>query len=344
MIASPLPDELAQRIAGVDDRVRLLHDPTVLPPQRWSGDIAGDPSFERDGPAARRWAELLAEADVLYGIPGATGRGLVEALRAAPRVSWVQARNAGAGEQLADALALDATAVRDVTVTSVSGIHAAPLAEFALLGLLAFAKRLPQLQRDKARRTWPDVKPTMGMLAGRTVLVVGLGEIGVEVARRAGALGMRVLGVRRTGAEVPGVDEVATPDRLAELAARAHAIVVTLPLTGATHGLVDRAVLAALRPGAVVVNVGRGAVIDEQALIDALRDGRLAGACLDVFAEEPLPPKSPLWALDNVIISPHVAARTEDEDANAVALFADNLRRHLDGAPLRNRVDPERQY
>ena len=344
MIASPLSGKLAQQIAGVDERVRLLYDPSVLPPQRWSGDIAGDPNFERDAAATRRWSELLADADVLYGIPGGTGRGLVEALRAAPNVRWVQARNAGAGEQLGEALALDAAALRDVSVTSVSGIHAAPLAEFAMLGLLAFAKRLPELERNKARRAWPDVKPTMGMLAGRTVLVVGLGEIGVEVARRAGALGMRVLGVRRTAEAMPGVDEVATPDRLAELAARADALVVTLPLTGETNGLVDRDVLAALRAGAVVVNVGRGAVIDEAALIDALRDRRLAGACLDVFAEEPLPPDSPLWALDNVIVSPHVAARTEDEDANAVALFADNLRRHLDGAPLRNRVDPERLY
>jgi glyoxylate/hydroxypyruvate reductase len=226
----------------------------------------------------------------------------------------------------------------------VSGIHAQPLAEFALLGLLAFAKRLPELERGKARRAWPDIKPTMGVLEGRTVLVVGLGAIGVAFARLARALGMRVLGVKRTPVEVPGVDEVAAPDRLADLAREADALVVTTPLTDDTRGLVDRAALAALRPGAVVVNVGRGAVVDEAALVDALRDGHLAGACLDVFAEEPLPDDSPLWALDNVILSPHVAARTDDEDDRAVELFADNLRRHLDRTPLRNRVDPDRLY
>jgi phosphoglycerate dehydrogenase-like enzyme len=344
MIATPLSAELAERVAEVDARVRLLYDPPLLPPSRWSGDVTGDPSFARDAAGERRWAELLAGADVLFGVPGNTGSGLIEALRAAPRVRWVQARNAGAGEQLGAALALEPGLLRDVTVTSVSGIHAGPLAEFALLGVLAFAKRLPELERDKARRAWPDVKPTMGVLAGRTVLVVGLGAIGLEFARLARALGMRVLGIKRTPEELPGVDEVAPPDRLAELARRADALVVTLPLTDGTRGLVDRATLAALRPGAVVVNVGRGAVIDEPALIDALRGRRLAGACLDVFAEEPLPAASPLWTLDNVILSPHVAARTDDEDDRAVELFADNLRRHLDGAPLRNRVDPSRLY
>ena len=344
MIASPLPAELVQRVADADARVELLYDASVLPAQRWSGDITGDPAFVRAAATERRWAELLARADVLYGIPGNTGAELVETLRSAPRVRWVQARSAGAGEQLGDAIALDPARLRDVAVTSVSGIHAGPLAEFALLGLLAFAKRLPELARDKAGRAWPDVKPTMRVLAGRTVLVVGLGEIGLEVARLAGAFGMHVVGVRRTAEAVPGVDEVATPDRLTELAARADALVVTLPLTEATTGLVDRGALAALRPGAVVVNVGRGAVIDEAALVGGLRDGRLAGAALDVFAQEPLPPDSPLWSLDNVILSPHVAARTDDEDANAVALFADNLRRHLDGAPLRNVLDSERLY
>ena len=184
----------------------------------------------------------------------------------------------------------------------------------------------------------------MRVLAGRTVLVVGLGAIGLEVARIAGALGMRVLGVKRTPADVPGVDEVGDPGRIAELAARADDLVVTLPLTDATRGLVDAATLRALRPGGVVANVGRGAVIDEAALVDALRDGHLAGACLDVFTEEPLPQDSPLWELDNVIIAPHDAARTDHEDADAADVFADNLRRRVAGEPLRNVVDPEHRY
>jgi phosphoglycerate dehydrogenase-like enzyme len=241
MIVTPLPADLAQRVADVDERIRLLYDPSVLPPSRWPGDVTGHPGFERDLARERRWAELLADADVLFGVPGNSGTGLVETLRAAARVRWVQARNAGAGEQLGAVLALEPALVRDVTMTSVSGIHAGPLAEFALLGLLAFAKRLPELERDKARRAWPDVKPAMGVLAGRTVLVVGLGAIGVAFARMAAPLGMHVLGVKRTPGDVPGLD-------------------------------------------------------------------------------------------------------ADDEDDRAVGLFADNLRHHLDGTPLRNRVDPDRLY
>jgi phosphoglycerate dehydrogenase-like enzyme len=344
MIASPLPAPLAETVAQVDPRVRLLYDADVLPAQRWPGDVSGDPTFRRDADAERRWRELLARADVLYGIPGNTGRGLVDALRAAPRARWVQARNAGAGEQVREALALDAAALRDVQVTSVSGIHARALAEFALLGILAFAKNLPALTAAKGRRAWADAKPTVRVLSDQTVVVVGLGAIGLEVARLAGALGMRVLGVKRTPGPVAGVAEVAPPEGLAGLAVQADALVVTLPLTEASRGLVDAAVLAALPSRAVVVNVGRGAVIDEPALIAALRERRLAGAALDVFAEEPLPVASPLWELDNVIVSPHVAARVEDEDAQAVGVLAGNLRRRLDGAPLRNRVDPEQGY
>ena len=344
MIATPLSAELADRVAAVDERIELRYDPELLPPGRWPGDIEGDPAFARDAAGERRWRELLDGAEVIYGIPRGSGAELVETLRAAPQARWVQARNAGAGEQLGAALALDAEALRDVELTNVSGIHARPLAEFALFGLLAFAKRLPELERDKAARTWPEIKPMMRELAGRTVLVVGLGAIGLDVARLAGAFGMRVIGVKRTPEPVEGVDEVGPPDRLAELAARADALVVTLPGTDATRGLVDAEVLGALRPGGVVVNVGRGPVIDEAALIEALRDGRLAGACLDVFEQEPLPADSPLWTLDNVILCQHVAARTEDEDAKAVEVFADNLRRRLAGEPLRNRVDPAQLY
>jgi phosphoglycerate dehydrogenase-like enzyme len=331
-------------VAAVDERIELRYDPALLPPSRWAGDITGDPGFARGDEAEARWRGLVAGADVVYGIPGSSGAGLAALLADAPRVRWVQARNAGAGEQLAAALALAPERVRAVTVTSVSGIHARPLAEFALLGLLAFAKRLPELERDKAARRWPDEQAPMRVLAGRTVVVAGLGAIGRDVARLAGALGMRVLGIKRTPGAVEGVEAVATPDELPALAAGADALVVTLPLTGDTRGLVGEEALAALAPGAVVVNVGRGAVLDEGALVAALRERRLGGACLDVFAAEPLPADSPLWTLDNVIVSPHVAARTDGEDADAVALFTDNLRRRLAGEPLRNVVDPDRLY
>lgn len=345
MVASPLRPELAQRIAAVDPRVELLYDPAVLPAQRFPGDVSGDRGFTPDsGP----WRELLARADVLYGVPGGSGRQLAEALAHAPHVRWVQARNAGAGEQVAAALAADPHALDGVVVTAARGVHGGPLAEFALLGLLAFAKRLPALEQGRRERAWPAQRTPSRTLRGQTLLLLGLGGLGAEVARLAAAFGMRVLGVRRRplapGETVAHVEEVHPPSALAELAPRADALVVTLPHTPESEGLVSAEVLGALREGAVVVNVGRGAVIDEPALVARLQDGHLGGAALDVFAQEPLPPESPLWALPNVILSPHAAALTEDEDERTLEVFAENLRRWLAGEPLRHEVDVRAGY
>jgi phosphoglycerate dehydrogenase-like enzyme len=152
---------------------------------------------------------------------------------------------------------------------------------------------------------------------------------------------MRVVGFRRSAGDPPPFTDEAHPaERLRDLAGQADALVVTLPLTDETAGLVDRATIERLRPGCVVVNVGRGGVVDEAALVDALRGGRLAGAALDVFASEPLPPQSPLWDLPNVLVSPHGAALSAHENERIVDLFVDNLRRFLGGAPLRNVIEP----
>lgn len=340
LIASPLDTQLASRIAGADERIELLYDPAVVPASRYMGDIAGD-----FAPDPARWAELLGGAEVLFGIPASSPQGLVDALRGGPGLRWVQARNAGAGQEVARALEIDRAALERVVITTASGVHAGPLAEFALLGLLAFAKRLPRMQRDKAQRFWPPQEQPSGELRGQTLLIVGAGAIGTEIARLAKAFGMAVLGVKRdVGEPVEHVDELHPVDRLAELAGRADALACVLPGTDATWHLIDAEVFAAVKPGAVIVNVGRGTAVDEDALVDALRDGRLAGAALDVFEHEPLSPESPLWALENVIISPHDTARVPGEEARQVELFCDNLRRYLAGEDLRNRVDLERLY
>lgn len=340
LVASPLGEALADRIERADEGIELLYDPAVVPVARFTGDIAGD-----FAPDPARWAELLGRAEVLFGIPGSSAEALVDAIRGGPRLRWVQARNAGAGQQVAQALGLDRTALERVAVTTASGVHAGPLAEFALFGLLAFAKRLPTLQRDKGRRHWPDREQLSGELRGQTLLVVGVGAIGVEVARLAKAFGMRVLGVKRDVSEpVEHLDELHRIEALHELAGRADAVVCGLPGTEATRGLLDAGLFAALKPGAVFVNVGRGTVVDEHALVDALRDGTLAGAALDVFEHEPLPPESPLWELENVIVSPHNTARVPAEVERQVELFCDNLRRYRTGEELRNRVDLELLY
>jgi len=185
----------------------------------------------------------------------------------------------------------------------------------------------------------------MGELADRTVLVVGLGSIGAEVARLAKALGMHVIAVNRSSrADVPDVDEVRPSRFLADVLPLAHALVLTLPLTEETRGMIDAQAMSRMRNDAILVNVGRGGVVDEEALVEALAGGRLAGAVLDVFSTEPLPRESPLWALPNVLVSPHTAALSVHENERIVALFSENLRRYLVGDDLISRVDPTLFY
>ena len=342
-IATPLAEDLVERLRGVDGRLEIVHEPELLPPPRYPSDHRGDDAFRRTPEQERRFEELVAAAEVLFGIPGDTPEGLAWAFAVSPRLRFVQATAAGAGEQVrASGVAPDELA--RVAVATSSGVHAGPLAEWALFGLLAFKKELPRLLDDKARGRWPG-HYAVPELAGSTLLVAGVGAIGAEVARLASAFGMRVLGVKRHPDDpVPHVESMHGPEELPRLAREADAIVVTLPLTDETRGLVDRKTIESLREGAVFVNIGRGAVVDEDALVDALRSGRLAGAALDVVSQEPLPPSSPLWALDNVILSPHTAALSVRENARIVDLFADNLRRFLAGEPIRNRVRPSVFY
>jgi phosphoglycerate dehydrogenase-like enzyme len=340
MIASPLEEELAGLVAAADPRVELLFDPALLPPARYPGDHAGDPGFRRDRDAEARWRAMLDRAEVLFGIPGDSADALAGLFAGAPRLRWVHATSAGAGELVRRA-GLGRDALDRVVVTTSSGVHAVPLAEFAVLGMLAVAKDLQGLIAGRRARSWPTVRRPLRELHGQTLVLLGLGEIGRETARLGKALGMRTVGVRRSaGPPPPYTDEVHGPERLPELAGRADAMVVSLPLTEATAGLVDKAIIGRLPPGCIFVNVGRGGVVDEEALVEALRGRRIAGAVLDVFATEPLPPESPLWTLPNVVVSPHAAALSERENERIVELFVANLRRFLDGRPLVNTVEP----
>ena len=344
MIASPLEAELVARIRVAEPRAEVLYEPDLMPPARYPADHRGDPSFERDAEGEARWRALLGRAEVLFGVPGDSAEGLAEVVNGLPRLRWVHATSAGAGEQVRKA-ELSPEALERVTITTSSGVHAVPLAEFAVLGLLAVAKELPRLVADQRARAWPEVHTPLRELSGQTLFLVGLGEIGREVARLAKALGMRTVGFRRTEGPPPdGVDEVHGPQRLTELAGQADAMVVSLPMTEQTAGLIDRATIERLPASCIFVNVGRGGVVDEPALIDALRDRRIAGAVLDVFATEPLPEDSPLWTLDNVLVTPHAAALSARENERITELFTDNLRRFLDGEPLRKVVEPGVYY
>jgi phosphoglycerate dehydrogenase-like enzyme len=323
VIATPLEEELVARLRAVDDRLDIRHEPDLLPPPRYPSDHVGEASFRRTPDQEERFAELVAGAEVLLGYPREDPAQIAWAVRTAPGLRFVQAMYAGAGQQLA-AARLTREELDRIQWTSSAGVHAIPLAEFALLGILAFTKRLPRLAADQRAHRW-DHYPN-DELTGKTLLVVGLGAIGREVARLAEAFGMRVTSVRRHEGDLD-----------AELA-EADAVVVTLPLTDETRGLVSRERIALLKEGAIFVNVGRGGVVDEEALADALRSGRLRGAALDVFATEPLPDGSPLWDLENVLVSPHTAALSFRENERIVELFAENLRRYLAGDELLSRI------
>lgn len=341
-VAVPLEPELVRRIEAIDAPIEVLHDPGLLPPARFPGDHAGVPGFVRDAESDARYAAMLGGAEVLFGIPGDSPEGLRAAVRSNGRLRWVQATAAGAGEQVR-AAKLTEGELRRVAVTSAGGVHAGPLAEFSMLGLLAFARGLPRLLADQRDHRWGHYP--VEELRGATLLVLGLGQIGVEVARLASAFGMKVLAINRRGeSDSPYVSEVHSPEALMSLLPRADVVVITLPLTDATRGLLDAHAIERMKDGAILVNVGRGRVVDEQALVSALRAGKLAGAALDVFATEPLPADSPLWDLPNVLISPHTAALSWRENERIVRLFAENVGRYLAGEQLRNRVDPVHFY
>jgi phosphoglycerate dehydrogenase-like enzyme len=341
-VATPLSEELCGLVERLEPRVQVLCDQELLPPVRYPADHSGDPSFTRTAQQRRRFEALLDSAEALFGIPDHEPAALHRAVAANPRLRWVHTMAAGGGAQVKAAGLTDEQLARVLFTTS-AGVHAGPLTEFVLLGLLAGAKNLPRLLADKQRHDWP-ARWLMGQLREQTVLIVGLGGIGREVARLLAAMGTRVIGTSRRGEPVDGVTELVHPDELRSAAARVDGIVVTLPGTAATEKLIDAEVLAAVAPGTTLVNVGRGTVIDEPALVAALGDGRVGFAALDVFAAEPLDPASPLWDLPNVLISPHNATLTGAENRRIVELFADNAGRLLDGRPLRNRVDTVEFY
>lgn len=342
VVATPLDEALCERIEAAEPRIELVRDQSLLPPMRWAADHPGDPSFQRTPEQQQAFEALLRSADALYGFPDESPAALARTVRANPRLRWVQAMAAGAGSQL-KAADLTREELDRIVVTTSAGVHGAPLAEFAVFGVLAGAKTLPRLLRQQARKEWTG-RWCMKQVSEMTVIVLGLGAIGQQTVSRLAALGASVIGVNRTPVEAEGLAELIGPEQLIEAIPRADALVVALPGTAATHQLVSAEVLARVRPGIIVVNVGRGTVIDEAALIGALESGRVGYAALDVFHDEPLPQDSPLWSHPNVLVSPHTAGLNEAEDRLIADLFVTNATRLLDGEPLLNVVDTVEFY
>ncbi len=254
---------------------------------------------------------------------------LTELWRELGNVRWIHTLAAGV-----ESLPFDLLRRSEVVVTNSRGLYADALGEFAIAAMLWFAKDLRRLIRNQNERRWEpyDVQ----RLEGRTVGIIGYGGIGHAVARRAGALGMHVLTTRRRR-------ELGDPT-IEEVIGESHYVVMCVPLTPSTRRLMSRERIAAMKLEAVFINIGRGGTVDEEALLDALRNHRIRGAALDVFDVEPLPPEHPLWQLDNVLISPHTADHTDDAHERAMNFFIENLRRFRAGESLENVVDKIEQY
>ena len=263
-------------------------------------------------------------------------RQFFSVLRKAPGLKWLHVFNAGVDHPVyAEMLA------RGVRLTTSSGSTAEPIAQTAITGLLMLARNFPRWLEDQKNRVWnpmrvPDVPRD---LRGQTALILGLGKIGNEIARLARALGLHVVGVRRGGKKSDDdVDELHPPSALNELLPRTDWLVVACPLTPETRGMINADVLARLPRGARIINIARGEIMDETALTAALESGHLAGAYLDVFEKEPLPPESPLWSIPNVLVSPHNSAAASGNTQRVNGIFFDNLGRWNRGEALVNEV------
>ena len=283
-------------------------------------------------------AELEARLDDIEAAVGSFPRDL---LARAPNLKWYQQWGAGADWLLN----YPDLAQKDFTLTNVSGIHEIPIGEQIMAYLLAFARGFPRMVRAQLKKTWSQNESTTFELAGKTMLLLGTGAIGAYTAKLAQTFGVRVVGVRRNPEKrVEHISEmVALGDLHAALPA-ADFVVLTLPLTKDTRHLVGEAELQKMKKTAILVNIGRGGLVDEEALVRALQEGTIAGAGLDVFETEPLPEDSPLWEMENVIITPHMAGDTPHYDERALEIFLENLRRYVKGEPLTHVVDKQLGY
>jgi len=324
LVTMPFPEPLLARIRAVAPEIRVA----------------------RDEPERADYSDV----DVLYAM------SLPRKVAEAPRLKWVQLHMAGPDSLHEHPIYTDSA----VALTTTSGVHAATIAEYAITVLLALAHRVPRMIEWKARGGWPQDAERWPLFVptevrGATLGLIGYGSIGRELARIAKtAFGMKILACKRDPSQRrdPGYCRAGTgdpegllpdawlgPDRLYELLAGSDVVVICAPLTRETRRVFDAAAFRAMKPSAYFINVGRGGSVDETALVQALREGRIAGAAIDVFAQEPPAQGHPLYALENVIVSPHVSGFLPTYDEHCTDLFAENLRRYLAGRPLLNLVD-----
>jgi phosphoglycerate dehydrogenase-like enzyme len=291
------------------------------------------------GDSTAEFAQAAGDAEIILNWSGSLAL-LREVFLISPRVRWIHSRSAGLEQMLFPELVAS-----NVIVTNGSGVFSPSLGEFALAAILYFAKDLRRMIRNQMSGVWEQFDVTM--VSGQTLGIVGYGSIGRAVATRASALGMHVLGLRRVSQasnEDPLIDRVYAPEELLEMLRRCDYVVVTVPLTEQTRGLVGDIEFAVMKKNAVVINLGRGPTVEESAMIKALSQGRIRGAALDVFDQEPLPQGHPFYSLENVLLSPHCADHTPDWLDDAMRFFLEQLERYRRGETLLNVVNKTSGY
>ena len=339
-ITTPVEPEIVVRIrAAAGDRVEIIAEPDLWPPLRYVADHKGKDGFKRTPEQEARWRQHLGRAEIMWDFPPDAAD-----LAHAPNLKWVQTTSSGVGQmvkKLGDRAA-------KLLVTTARGVHAQPLAEFVFLSLLTHIKRLDFLKKEQQAHRWE--RYCGDELAGKTLVVIGAGQVGGRIAEIGKAFGMRVLaGVRSASperAKAMGVDAVFPPDRLRSVLPEADAVVLIAPHTPETDNMIDAGAFDLMKHGVVFVNIGRGLCVDENAMIERLRTGKIGFAALDVARIEPLPASSPLWDMPNVLISPHSASTVGAENARIADIFCHNLACYLEGRrqELRNVLDKERLY
>ena len=338
LITSPLEEEYVERIRVAEpDRVEVLFEPDLLPRTRYRNDHKGAP-FTRDAAQAARWAALLPRADIAWDIPAP------EDLARMPKLRWIQGTSTGIGQHVKRLGLQDS----DILFTTARGTHARPLAEFVFMALLAHFRGHDHLKAEQRAHRWE--RYCVPEVAGRTLVILGAGDLARGSARIAQALDMHVVAIARDPGKAREHDhlfnEILPPSALHAALGRADAVLLTVPHTPETERMIDAAAIAAMRPGIALVNIARGQIVDEEAMIAALRTGHIGYAALDVALVEPLPRESPLWDMPNVLISPHSASTPPSENDRITGIFLHNLRCWLDGrrGEMRNVLDKHHMY
>lgn len=334
LVATYIEPEYIERIREVDDRLNVIYEPSLIPTPRYAGDHTGHP-LTRTPEQEKCWLDFLASADIMLDFDKTHNNDMPELAR---RVRWIQSTSTGIGQFVHDS---EYDKRMPNTVFTVAGIHGQPLAEFTIMALLMHYKLAGLMAKQKQERCFDRFSGTDAK--GRTVAILGLGRNGTAVAEMARGIGMRVLGMDLIS-KPEVVDRFYKREELDEILAEADVLVVVMPGTPLTKNMIGARELSLLKKGTYLVNIARGSIVDEAAVIDALRSGQLSGAALDVFQQEPLPKDSPFWDMPNVLICPHAASISDRENGRIIEVFCENLIRYLDGKPLRNVLNTKLLY